>query len=59
MSEIKNPTNQVHRAANGRFYALWRGQIVYIPGGTVRHFANERDAWAFLAQCDAAGGIIR
>ncbi len=59
MSEIKNPTNQVHRASNGRFYALWRGQVVYMPSGTVRHFDTEADARAFLAQCDAAGRVSR
>jgi hypothetical protein len=57
MSEIKNPTNQVHRAANGRFYALWRGHVVYTSDGSVWHFDTEHEARAFLARCDAAGRI--
>jgi hypothetical protein len=56
---IKNPTNQVHQAANGRFYALWRGQVVYAPDGTVRHFETEQEARALLARCDAAGSITQ
>jgi hypothetical protein len=54
---MKNPTNQVRRVTDGRFCALWRGQVVYAPDGTVQHFETERDARAFLARCDAAGRI--
>jgi hypothetical protein len=56
---IKNPTNRVDRAANGKFIAFWQGRVVYMTDGTVRHFTSEVDARAFLDQCDRAGGIIQ
>ncbi len=56
---IKNTSNQVSATASGKYIALWRGQVVYMPDGTPRHFETERDALAFLAQCDAAGRVIR
>jgi hypothetical protein len=49
MSEIKNPTNQVH---------LWRGQVVYTPDDGVRHFETEAEAWAFVSRCDQAGRVL-
>lgn len=55
---IKNPTNQVHQAANGKFYALWRGKVVYAPDGGVRHFDTEQEGRDFLNRCDQAGRII-
>ena len=55
---IKNPTNQVHRAANGQFYALWQGQVVYRSSGAVRHFDTEAEAWSFLGQSDRAGRML-
>lgn len=56
--EIKNPSNQVNRALNGKFYVLWRGQTVYTRSGTVRHFDSDAEAWAYLAECDRIGQII-
>ena len=56
--EIKNPTNQVSRAANGKFFAHWRGQVVYNRYGTVKHFDTEGEAWAYLSDCDRAGEIL-
>jgi hypothetical protein len=53
MSDIKNPGNQVHRAANGRYYVLWRGVLVSGADG-VRLFNTEHEAQEFLAQCEAA-----
>ena len=55
MNEIKNPLNQVHRAADGRFYILWRGALVNAPdGGRMLTFATEDEAQAYLARCEVA-----
>jgi hypothetical protein len=50
--EIKNPSNRVDRFASGKFHAIWRGQAVY------KEFETERDAWEYLARCDAAGKVL-
>ena len=55
--EIKNPSNNVDRSANGTFLAFWRGQMVY-EKGRVKRFETESEAWEFLSRCDAAGKII-
>jgi hypothetical protein len=56
--EIKNPTNQVSRAANGKFFVHWRGRVVYTSFGTVKHFDTEGEARMYLAECDRAGEIL-
>jgi hypothetical protein len=56
--DIKNTTNQVHRAANGKLYALWHGQVVHTLSRTVKHFDTEGEAWAYLAERDRAGTIL-
>jgi hypothetical protein len=57
--DIKNPSNRVDLAFNGRFFiAFWRGQLAYTSNGKPRHFDAERDAWIFLRQCDEAGRFI-
>jgi hypothetical protein len=55
--DIANPSNQVRETA-GKFYALWRGQTIYMHDGKIRLFDTERGAYWFLAQCDSAGRII-
>jgi hypothetical protein len=55
--ELNNPSNRVELSANHTFLAFWRGRVVY-ENGRVKHFETERDAWQFLARCDAAGKII-
>jgi hypothetical protein len=44
-------SDQIHRAPNGKFYALWQGRAVCFLGGSLRYFATEQDARTFLAQC--------
>lgn len=53
MSDTKNPLNQVHRAADGRFYILWRGALVNGPDGRMLTFTTEDEAQAYLARCEA------
>ena len=55
--ENKIRTNRVDRSTNGAFNAFWHGQMAY-ENGRVKRFETERDAWEFLARCDAAGKII-
>ena len=55
--EIKNPSSRVDRSANGKFHAIWRGQLVYMSG-RVKEFEAERDAWEYLARCDEVGRIL-
>jgi len=50
--EIKNPSNRVDRFVSGKFHAIWRGKVVY------KEFETERDAWEYLARCDAAGKVL-
>jgi hypothetical protein len=56
--DIMNPTNQVRPSTDGGFHTLWHGQAIRTAGGRMRHFDTERDAWAFLAQCDVAHRIL-
>jgi hypothetical protein len=58
--DIKNPSNRVDLAFNGRGYiAFWRGQLANTSDGKARHFDAARDAWIFLRQCDEAGRFIQ
>ena len=56
--EIKNISNRVERSYEGKCYAFWRGRIVYEHQKTrVRRFKTEREAWEYLALCDALGKL--
>jgi hypothetical protein len=55
--EIKNSGNRVDHSPSGGFFAFWRGKVVY-ENGRVKKFETERDAWSYLARCEAAGKII-
>jgi len=48
------PGNQVHRAANGLFFVLWRGRLMNYANGLMRYFDTEREASDFVERCDAA-----
>ena len=56
--EIKNPGNRVDASHNGKFYAFWHGRMVF-ENGRVKRFETEREAWDYLARCDAAGKNIK
>ncbi len=55
--KIKNPDNRVDASANGKFHAFWCGRVVF-ENGRVKRFETAREAWEYLARCDAAGKII-
>ena len=46
--------SSVRRAPNGKFYVRWRGEVICVPNGNLRYFATEREAMAFLADCETA-----
>ena len=39
---------KIYLAPNAKFYALWRGQPICTPAGTLRYFATESEARLFL-----------
>jgi hypothetical protein len=45
--------DQIHRAPNGRFYAVWQGRAICAPVESLRYFTTEREARAFLARLQA------
>jgi hypothetical protein len=44
--------NQIHRAPNGKFYAVWRGEPICRMSGGLFYFDTDREALEFLNQCD-------
>jgi hypothetical protein len=49
MNDDANPI-KLHRAPNGKIFALCRGEPVATLEGRLRYFDSERDAWAFIAE---------
>ena len=48
--------NRVESSYDGRFHAFWRGRVV-TEKGRIKRFESEREAWEFLALCDALGRV--
>lgn len=46
--------NDVRRAPNEMFYAIWRGHLVCRLDGVTAYFGTEREAWEYLSDCDKA-----
>ncbi|MCX7306604.1 MAG: hypothetical protein NTZ72_01045 [Afipia sp.] len=56
--ETKDPKNRVDRSFDGKYFAYWRGRVVYEhKKGRVKRFDKESDAWEYLALCDALGKL--
>ena len=53
MSNESSDDFKVRRAPSGHFYVYGNGQVICLPNGNLRYFESERQAWAFLAECDA------
>ena len=51
MSDDHTQTIKIHRAPNRKFYVRRYGEVICLPGGGLRYFESERDAWSFLADC--------
>jgi hypothetical protein len=43
---------KIRRAPNGKFYVWGSGEAICLPNGNLRYFWTEREARAFLAECD-------
>jgi len=50
--------NQVGRAPNEKFYAVWRDHLICSLDGVTAYFDTEREAWDYLRQCDTAGQLL-
>jgi hypothetical protein len=56
--EIKNSDNRVNLSYDGKFHAHWRGRVIYdFDKSRIKRFENERNAWEYLALCDALGKL--
>ena len=52
MSDECSEGFRIHRAPNGKFYIRRYIEVVCLPSGGLRYFETEREAWAFLDECD-------
>jgi hypothetical protein len=52
MSIESSDAFKIHRAPNGKFYVCGDGAAICLPNGNLRYFETEREAWAFLTDCD-------
>jgi hypothetical protein len=49
---FQHPTGRVARAPNEKFYVCGDSEAICLPNGSLRYFETEREAWAFLTDCD-------
>ena len=49
--------DQIHRAPNDKFYALWDGRPICTPNGGLSYFETMREARTFLAEGDAKNAV--
>jgi len=57
MGEIKmsDPCSEAFRirpAPNGKFYIRRYGEVICLSNGGLQYFESEREAWAFLDECE-------
>jgi hypothetical protein len=52
MSNESSDAFKIHRAPNGKFYVWGNAAAICLPNGSLRYFETEREAWAFLTDCD-------
>ena len=45
---------KIRRAPSGKFYFRGDADAICMPNGNLRYFETEREACAFLADCDRA-----
>jgi hypothetical protein len=50
--------SEVHRAPNGKFYAIWQGQAACAIEGILLYFESEREAEECIRQCDAENRMV-
>ena len=54
MSDESSDAFKIRRAPSGKFYVRGDGEAICLPNGNLRYFETERDAWAFLTDCERA-----
>jgi len=54
MSDESFEAFKIRRAPNGKFYLRRHEETICLANGSLRYFETEREAWAFLADCDRA-----
>jgi hypothetical protein len=54
MSNESSEAFKIRRAPSGKFYVRGDSKAICLPNGNLRYFETERDAWAFLTNCDRA-----
>ena len=52
MSNESSDAFKIRRAPNGKFYVWGNGEVICLLNGGLRYFGTEREAWAFLTECD-------
>jgi hypothetical protein len=55
MNDESAETVKIRRAPSGKFYVRRFGEVVCLPTGNPRYFETEQEAWAYLAESNAAG----
>ena len=51
---VESPDLGEYELRSGKFYVRGDGEAICLPNGNLRYFETERDAWAFLTNCDRA-----
>jgi len=54
MSDESSEVFKIRSAPSGKFYVRRYGEAICLPDGNLRYFETEREAWAFLADCNRA-----
>jgi hypothetical protein len=52
MSNESSDAFKIRRAPSGKFYVRGDSEAICLPNGSLRYFETQRDAWAFLTDCD-------
>jgi hypothetical protein len=54
MSDESSDAFKIRRAPKGKFYVWGNDEAICLANRSLRYFETERDAWAFLTDCDRA-----
>jgi hypothetical protein len=54
MSNKSSDAFKIRGAPKRKFYVWGNREAICLPNGNLRYFESEREAWAFLTDCDRA-----
>jgi len=54
MTDESSNAIKIRRAPNGKYYVWENGEVICVPNGNLRYFETEREALAFLGDCETA-----